>query len=91
MNLSDFRTPAGKRAVAGYLTLWGLSTAYLALRGADWGFPIIALVLFALGFGSLGWFLTRRADAPAVAVAAPHKQAALLLGYLVLYAFVLVG
>lgn len=91
MQLAQSLDSIGKRALAGYLALWGASTAYLALRGADWTFPVVSLLLFACTFGALGWFLTRKSDAPPVAVTAPRFQVAVLLAYLAIYAFVLVG
>ena len=85
------RTTTGRRALALYLAAWALATAYLALKRADWVFPILSLLVFGGLLSSLGWWTTRRADAPAVAVAAPGRQVVWFLAYVLLYAFVLVG
>lgn len=90
----DFRTfcgASGKRAAIAYLALWGGCTGYLALSGADWIFPIISMVLFGLGLSALAWWLTRKTDAPPVEVARPRRQTLLLLAYLLIYAFGVIG
>ena len=91
MTADDFRSTTGRRALALYLAAWALATAYLALKRADWVFPIFSLLVFGALLSSLGWWTTRRADAPAVAVAAPGRQVVWFLAYVLLYAFVLVG
>jgi membrane protease YdiL (CAAX protease family) len=91
MTFADFNTRLGRRAVLGYLALWGLATAYLAVRGGDWVFPIVSLAIFGLAFSTLAFLLTRRIDAPAVVVARPRQEALAIILYVALYAFVLVG
>ena len=87
----EFAGKLGRRAVAGYLTLWAACTGYLAFKGADWTFPIVSLVLFGTVLSALGWWLTRKTDAPQVAVVNPPRQLLWLAGYLLFYAFGLIG
>jgi len=79
------------RALLIYLGVWGVSTAYIAATGGDWVFPIASLVIFGLILSSIIWFLTRKMDAPAVPVAQPKRESLGLLGYLAIYAFLLIG
>ena len=74
-----------------YALLWGLSVLYLGLKGADWVFPIIVLLIFG-GFASgLAWLLTRRTEAPEVPVNRPGVELSVTLLYLILYALVFLG
>lgn len=91
MTRSEFLGNGGARALLVYLLIWGASTAYLALTGGDWVFPIASLVIFGLLLGALIWFLTRRMDAPPVPVADPARESAALLGYAVVYAVALIA
>lgn len=91
MTRSDLFSRSGLRAVLVYVLIWGAATAYLALRGADWTFPIASLVIFGLIFGGIIWFLTRYMDAPAVPVVHPERESVGLLVYLVVYAVLLIG
>jgi uncharacterized protein len=91
MTLAEFSGSTGRRALLGYLALWSFATAYLALKGADWTFPIFALLVFGLAFSALAWWLTRRTEAPPVAVVNPKRQSLWLLGYLAIYAFLAIG
>ncbi len=79
------------RALICYLAVWGISTAYLALTGGDWVFPIASLVIFGLILSGIIWFLTRKMNAPEVPVAQPKRESLGLLAYLALYAFLLIG
>ena len=91
MTLSEFLGPTGARALVGYVAVWGVSTAYLAATGGDWVFPIASLLIFGLMLGGLIWFLTRKMDAPAVPVANPRRQSLAFLGYIAVYAVLLIG
>ncbi len=91
MTRSDLFSRSGGRAVLLYLLIWGVAVAYLAVRGADWTFPIASLVIFGLILGGLIWFLTRKMNAPAVPVAHPQRESVGLLAYLVIYAVLLIG
>lgn len=91
MTRSEFLGNGGARALLVYLLIWGASTAYLALTGGDWVFPIASLVIFGLLLGALIWFLTRRMDAPPVPVANPARESAAFLGYVVVYAVALIA
>lgn len=91
MTWTEFSGRNGRRFLFGYLALWTLSVGYLALKGADWVFPIFSLLIFGGLLSSLGWWLTRKSDAPLVEVRNPQKQAPALVAYLAIYAFVLVG
>jgi membrane protease YdiL (CAAX protease family) len=78
-------------AIAGYLAVWGASTAYIGATGGDWTFPIVSLTIFGVALSALAWFLTRKMDAPAVPVARPKHESLALLAYLVIYAVLLIG
>jgi uncharacterized protein len=91
MTRSDLLGRSGIRALLGYLAVWGAAVAYLALRGADWTFPIASLLIFGVALGAIIWFLTRRMDAPPVPVEQPAKQSIALLVYLAIYAVLLIG
>jgi len=82
--------PAIRAAIA-FLACWGVSTLYLFARGADWVFPIASLTIFGGALSGLAWFLTRKAEAPAVPVPRPGIELAALLVFLLLYAFVFLG
>jgi membrane protease YdiL (CAAX protease family) len=91
MNMTDLTGSSGRKALVFYFLIWGAATAYLAARGADWSFPIASLVIFGCGFSALGWFLTRRMDAPALPVVDAKRESLALLFYLALYAVVVFG
>jgi uncharacterized protein len=91
MTRSDLFSRSGIRAILAYLLIWGVAVAYLAARGADWTFPIAALVIFGLILGGIIWFLTRKMNAPDVPVAHPQRESIGLLAYLVIYAVLLIG
>jgi membrane protease YdiL (CAAX protease family) len=91
MTLKDLNTPTGRRALLGYLAAWGVATAYLALRGADWVFPIISLGIFGIALSAIAFALTRRIPVPALAIARPRREALAIIGYVALYATVFVG
>jgi membrane protease YdiL (CAAX protease family) len=91
MTRSEVLGRGGWWAVLGYLAIWGASTAYIALTGGDWTFPIVSLGIFGIALSAIGWFLTRKMDAPAVPVANPKRESLALLGYLVIYAVLLIG
>jgi uncharacterized protein len=91
MTFAQFCGASGKRVLLGYLALWAVATGYLAYKGADWFFPVFALLVFGLVFSALAWWLTRRSEAPAVAVVDPKRQSLWLLGYLAIYAVLVIG
>jgi len=81
-----------RRAAWLYLSAWGASTAYLAARGADWIFPVAALVVFGLALSLLVVWLTRGTQALSVPVIRPaHETIGLLLYVLIFYAFIVLG
>lgn len=91
MNFEEFCGTRGRSALLGYLGLWAAATAYLLAKGADWTFPVVSLLLFGVGLSALAWFLTRRSEAPPVAVNNPRRQSLWFIAYLAFYAFVLIG
>lgn len=74
-----------------YAVLWGGSTAYLAIKGADWSFPIISLVVFGLAFSGIAWALTRSARPPAIVVRRPALELGAILAFLAVYAVGFLG
>src|SRR5215212_6766100 len=89
MTRSDLFSRSGIRAIVAYLLIWAAALAYLAVRGADWTFPIAVLVIFGLILGGIIWFLTRKMNAPAVPVAHPQRESVGLLAYLAIYGVLL--
>lgn len=83
--------PADLFGVVLFLALWGGSTAYLGLTGADWTFPIISLAIFGVGLSAAGWLTTRGAKTQAIAVENPGKESVALLIYLAIYAVLFLG
>lgn len=74
-----------------YLALWGGSTAYLAVKGADWTFPLISLGIFGLALSGLAWVLTRAARPPTILVQRPAVELGAVLAFLALYAVAFLG
>lgn len=91
MTLDAFLGRGGLRALLAYLAIWGASTFYLAATGGDWVFPIVSLLIFGGALSGVIWFLTRKMDAPPVPVARPKPESLAMLGYLALYAVLLIG
>ena len=91
MTSSNFFGPNGRRAAIAYCGLWALSTAYIALRGGDWIFPIAALVIFGVILSGIIFFLSRNTQAPPPEVANPARESLVLLAYVVIYAVLLIG
>jgi membrane protease YdiL (CAAX protease family) len=91
MTAKQFFDRAGKKAVGAYLAVWAVSTAYIAVSGGDWTFPIISLLLFGCAISALIWFLTRKMDAPEVPVANAARESIAFLGYILLYAVLLIA
>ena len=83
--------PADLTGVALFLALWGGSTLYLGMTGADWTFPIISLAIFGVGLSAIGWLPTRGAKTEAIEVRNPAKQSGALIFYLALYAALFLG
>lgn len=79
------------KAIGAYLLLWAMATGYLAFKGADWTFPIIAMLIFGIGLSAIVWGLTRRMEAAEISVANPRKEALGLLAYLAIYALLFIG
>jgi CAAX protease family protein len=79
------------RAAALYFIIWLVCTLYLAVSGGNFLFPVSSLILFGVLLTGAAVFLTRKADAPPVPVAKPRTETLAILGYLLLYAFVLFG
>jgi membrane protease YdiL (CAAX protease family) len=74
-----------------FLVLWGGSTVYLGVTGADWTFPLLALVIFGIGLSAVAWLTTRGTKTTPIAVARPGRESAALVAYLVLYAIFFLG
>jgi membrane protease YdiL (CAAX protease family) len=74
-----------------YGLLWASAVAWIAAGGGDWASPIMSLLLFAAIPCALGWWLTRRAEPPATAVARPDVELGAVLLYLAFYAFLFLG
>ncbi len=91
MMWNDLKIGAGLKAIGLYLLIWGAATTYLAFKGADWSFPIIALLIFGLTLSAIMWGLTRKIDAPVIPVANPRKESLGLLAYVAIYALLLIG
>lgn len=91
VDFSEFKGRTGGRVVAGYGLSWSACVAYLALRGADWTFPLVAMGLFGIVLSLVAWWLTRGSNPPPVMVADPRRQSLWLLAYIALYAFVVIG
>ena len=91
MTRSELLSRGGIRGIFAYLLIWAIAVAYLAVRGADWVFPIASLVIFGVILGAIIWFVTRKMNAPAVAVAQPQRESLGLLAYLLVYAVLLIG
>src|SRR5438552_1740867 len=91
MTRSDLLGRSGIFALIGYLAVWAAATAYIGASGGDWTFPFISLVIFGLIFSAVIWFVTRRMDAPQVPVARPRQESLVLLGYITIYAVLLIG
>ena len=91
MHASDLSTPLARRAILGYVFLWAASSVYLALCGADWTFPIISFVIFGLILSGIIWLLTRKNDAPAIAIYQAKRESVGLLCYLLIYAVLFLG
>lgn len=85
--------PRGRGAalVAAYAALWAAATAYLAVKGADWTFPLISMGVFGLGLTGLAVLLTRKARPPAAPVPRPKLELGALLVFLALYAVGFLG
>lgn len=82
---------SARKSALGFLGLWGLSTLYLGLTGADWTFPIVSLVLFGGIFSALTWWLTRGLEPFELPIANPARESKGLLLYVLFYALVLIG
>lgn len=91
MTSTDLLGRTGARAVVAYLLLWAVSTAYIALRGGDWIFPVASLVIFGLILSGIVLFLTRKMDPPPPEVRKPAAESIALLLYLLVYAVLFVG
>lgn len=91
MTWDDLKGSIGSRAIMAYLLTWATATAYLALKGADWVFPIISLVIFGVILSAIAWGLTRKIAAPLIPVANPRKESLGLLVYVAIYAVLLIG
>lgn len=74
-----------------YAALWAGSTGYLAVKGADWTFPLISLGIFGLAFSGIAWALTRGARPPAIVVQRPAFELGAVLAFLLVYAVGFLG
>jgi len=74
-----------------YAAIWAVATGYLAMKGADWIFPLISLGVFGLALSGLAWALTLRARPPAILVQRPAVELGAVLGFLAVYAVAFLG
>lgn len=74
-----------------YLAIWGAAMAYLAVKGADWSFPIISLVIFGIILSGIAWALTIGARPTVVEVRRPGVETSAIIVYLALYAVLFLG
>jgi membrane protease YdiL (CAAX protease family) len=74
-----------------YALMWLAATGYLAMRGADWSFPILSLVIFGGIFSGIAWWFTRKSGAPETPVARPGFELGAVLVFLLVYAFLFLG
>ena len=91
MTWNDLTGGRSIKAIGAYLLLWAVATGYLAFKGADWSFPIIAMLIFGIGLSAIVWGLTRRMEAAEIAVADPRKESLGLLAYSAIYALLFIG
>jgi uncharacterized protein len=91
MTWNDLKSGPGTTAIALYLLIWGAATAYLAATGADWSFPMAAMLIFGIMLSCLAWVLTRTIKVPAIPVANPRKESLGLLAYVAIYSVVFLG
>ena len=91
MTWNDLKTGRSAKAIAAYLLIWGMATGYLAIKGADWTFPIIAMLIFGLTLSAVVWVLTRKIDAPEIVIANPRKESLGLMAYIAIYAVLFIG
>ena len=74
-----------------YVLLWCGSAAYLAVKGADWTFPIVSLAIFGVALSGLAYFLTKRAEPQPLEVTRPRLELSAVLIYLAVYAILFLG
>ena len=86
MTMTSNRFALGAAAL--YAFAWAGSTAYLAHKGADWIFPVIAMAVFGMALSGLAWALTRNSGATAPRVANPGRQTLAVGGFLILYVLI---
>jgi membrane protease YdiL (CAAX protease family) len=91
VDVRDLVGAKGRKAVGGYLAVWAAAVVYLAVTGADWVFPILSLAIFGIGFSAIAWFVTRGMTPAPVGFGDGRRTTPVLVGYLLIYAFVLVG
>ena len=91
MTWNDLKSGPAVKAIGAYLLLWAAATGYLALKGANWSFPIIAMLIFGISLSTIVWGLTRKIDAAEIAVANPRKESLGLLAYMAVYALLFIG
>ncbi|HEX7944952.1 MAG TPA: CPBP family intramembrane glutamic endopeptidase, partial [Phenylobacterium sp.] len=74
-----------------YAAVWAAATGYLALKGADWTFPLISLGVFGLALSGLAWVLTLKARPPAILIQRPEVELGAVLAFLAVYAVGFLG
>lgn len=82
---------AGAVALSLYGGLWGASVLYIREQGADWAFPVVAMVVFGLILPALVFALTRRSAPPVIPVRRPELESAVLAVFLLAYAVGFLG
>ncbi len=79
------------RWLAGYLAVWAAAVAYLALKGADWSFPLVSLGVFGAALPGLALLLTRNARPAPIPVLRPGRELAAVVAFLAVYALGFLG
>lgn len=79
-------------AATGYACCYGAALAWLARSPAfEAGESLAALLIFGIGYSAVAWGVTRGCAAPPPPVRAPARETGLLVGYLALFAFAVLG
>lgn len=84
------------RAQAGVCLLlfalfWTASALYLVSQGASPLRPVVALIAFGVVLPGLVWLFTRGGRLPAIPIDRPMRELAVVLAYLIVYAFYFLG
>lgn len=91
MRWADLAGTSGRLAISAFLGIWLLAVGFLAIRGADWIFPLFAMLVFGIGISAIGWWLTMGQTPPPSAIPNPARESKALLIYLLVYGLLFVG